>query len=84
MALLCETFPGISRNGPQKPVENLTVVMKYHGLTRSNERDYKHVTFSAEYSHMLLWQKEPLVSVFSGELFHSKVKTKHSVLESVH
>ena len=62
----------------------MTVVMKYHGLTRSNERDYKHVTFSAEYSHMLLWQKEPLVSVFSGELFHAKVKTKHSVLESVH
>ena len=31
---------------------------------------------------MLLRQKDPLLSVFSGELFHSKLKRKHSVLES--
>ena len=60
----------------------MTVVMKYHGLTRSNERDYKHVTFSDEHSHMLLWQKDPLFSVFSVEFFRSKLKSKNSVLES--
>ena len=31
---------------------------------------------------MLLWQKDPLLSIFCVELFHSKVKKKPSVLES--
>ena len=95
MAFLCETFPGLSSNGsqqgemivhillyrPRSQWKNLTVVVKYHCLTGNNEC---HVIFSVEYSYMLLWQKDPLLFIFSVERLHSNVERKHSVLKSAH
>ena len=57
--------------------------MKYHWLT-DNELAYKHAIFSDEFSHICFCDKNIIcmLSIFFTELFHLKVKRKHSVLES--